>query len=127
MLQAIILTLTFAVAAWAQPMQSNPKDYEVETRQYGGKGWDWYTSVGELRCQGATQALVGARIGYAGGRVGSLQALCAQVECKETECRTGSPMAGRAVGTQGTSWVYAASGIAFRLRNGRVASWLVFD
>ena len=29
--------------------------------------------------------------------------------------------------TQGTSWVYAASGIAFRLRNGRVASWLVFD
>ena len=29
--------------------------------------------------------------------------------------------------TQGTSWVYDASGIAFRLRDGRVASWLVFD
>jgi tetratricopeptide (TPR) repeat protein len=29
--------------------------------------------------------------------------------------------------TQGTNWVYDASGIAFRLHAGRVASWLVFD
>jgi tetratricopeptide (TPR) repeat protein len=105
-------------AAWGQPVQTSALQ--------SGKGrvqMVMYNNRLAVVLQGDEVRLMTTLEGFQGRSVRGVV-----LGSPEAEVRTHYGPPSRIVRlTQGTSWVYDASGIAFRLRDGRVASWLVFD
>ena len=66
-------------------LETAPRSYEVETRQVGGKGWNYYSFVGDLRCQGSDDALVGVRT-VRSDMIDYIQPICAPIHCDQNGC-----------------------------------------
>ncbi len=85
-----ILGLLVLAAGSAQklppgPIRDSPQAKEKETVQAGGHGWGVYSQVGNLRCQGSGEAIVGFRI-RRGSALDYLQIVCAPVNCVGGKC-----------------------------------------
>jgi hypothetical protein len=67
------------------PLLDRPSANERETVQAGGHGWGNYSQVGNLRCQGSREAIVGFRI-RRGSALDYLQIACAAINCVGAKC-----------------------------------------
>jgi hypothetical protein len=95
----IFLLLGSGLLAQLPPgrITSSPKVDEVETVQAGGKGWNRYVFVGELRCERPGDALVGLTTRH-GTVLDYLALTCAPVKCTGANCSWTNPYDGRSGG-----------------------------